>query len=52
MFGVWGVLLSIPCAAIVNFIYEEIILVRLGKKAATKFPEIKQNPTETKEAEN
>jgi predicted PurR-regulated permease PerM len=48
MFGVWGVLLSIPCAAIVNFIYEEIILVRLGRRASKKFPEVKVETEETK----
>lgn len=36
MFGVWGIMLAIPCAAIVNYIYEDVLLKRMDKKAQKK----------------
>ncbi len=36
MFGVWGILLAIPVAAILDFVYHEYILVRLEERNAFK----------------
>jgi predicted PurR-regulated permease PerM len=34
MFGVWGIMLAIPCAAIINYIYEDVFLQRMEKRAS------------------
>ena len=32
MFGVWGILLAIPLTAIADFVYDEMVLVRLEER--------------------
>ena len=36
MFGVWGVLLAIPFAAIFDYIFREIIWVRINRRKTLK----------------